>query len=369
MNPLRSSFRVAAWFELGLLLGAVPFSAHAAAAPAPAACPAPAKAGANGPIYLLPSAADIVTLLPPPPAADSPEQQADLAAVLEAQRAARADGTVAHAVADVDANCGRFADVIGDALTAKNNAKVLAFLNKAAHEGAAVAGTAKRYWKRTRPYAFSAQVERLGDMSPDWKTPPDIDTAARTDAPSGTAGAPRDGGGPPAGGPPGGPPGASQGAPPGVPNCAPKADVPATGQPAKPDPAAEAKAKKDKEKAARELARSSYPSGHATYGTVCAILLADMVPEKRVALFARSRDYQHSRMVVGAHYPSDLESGRLTGTLATALLMQNPKFQFDFIEARAALRAALGLPVQLPDLEPDKETDKGVDAAGASGAP
>jgi acid phosphatase (class A) len=62
----------------------------------------------------------------------------------------------------------------------------------------------------------------------------------------------------------------------------------------------------DKEKAANELAHSSYPSGHATFGTLCAILLTEMVPEKRAALFARNRDYEHSRMVVGAHYPSDL---------------------------------------------------------------
>ncbi|HEY3729669.1 MAG TPA: phosphatase PAP2 family protein, partial [Steroidobacteraceae bacterium] len=193
--------------------------------------------------YLLPSQVDIVSLVPPPPAADSAEQRADLAAVLEAQHTARATGMVNHAVEDVAANCGRFADVVGDELNLKANAGVLAFLNEAALDAAAVAGPAKEHWKRTRPYAYSGEVERLGDMSPDWKSAPGIDT----------------------------------------------------------------------EKASDALAHSSYPSGHATFGTVCAILLAEIVPEKRAALFERSRDFEHSRMVVGAHFPSDLRAGELVG--------------------------------------------------------
>src|SRR5580693_6381834 len=79
-----------------------------------AAQPLPAQAAT--PLYLLASEADIVALLPPPPPADSAEQRADLQAVLEAQRAAHANGTTAHAVADVDASCGRFSDALGDDL-------------------------------------------------------------------------------------------------------------------------------------------------------------------------------------------------------------------------------------------------------------
>ncbi len=281
---------------LAAALPAPPAVAAAAAANSAVNCPAPAPAPPSGPRYLLASQVDIVELLPPPPAADSPAQQADLQAVLEAQHAARADGTVAHAVADAEASCGRFSDVLGDALTSKNNARQLAFLNQAAHEGASIAGPAKKYWKRARPYAYSGKVERLGDMSPDCRTTPGMGTRGR-------------------------------------------------------DKAGRDQAEADQ--AANGLAHSSYPSGHAIFGTVCAILLADMVPEKREALFARSRDFAYSRMVVGAHFPTDLEAGRIAGTLAVQLLLQNVNFQRDLAEARSNLRAALGLPADAPNLEPE----------------
>jgi acid phosphatase (class A) len=237
--------------------------ALAVAQPALAASP-PAGLGAQ---------VDIIQLLPPPPAENSAEQQADLAAVLDAQRAAHADGSIAHAVADTQQSCGRFSDALGEDLTSARDAKVLAFLDQTASRGALISGPAKRYWKRTRPYAFSAQVEPLGDMSPQRQSPPAIDSGGRT----------------------------------------------------------------------ADLAHSSYPSGHATFGTVCTILLAAMVPERRAALFARNLDYEHSRMVMGAHFPSDLEAGRIAGTLAAELLLQDRQVQQQLAEARSSLRAALGL--------------------------
>jgi acid phosphatase (class A) len=287
---LRRCSLICCWPVLLLAaLPAPPAAAAVAAANSAVTCPAPAPA--SGPRYLLASQVDIVALLPPPPAADSPAQQADLQAVLEAQRAARAGGTVAQAVADAEASCGRFSDVLGDALTSKSNARLLAFLNQAAREGASISGPAKKYWKRMRPYAYSGEVERLADMAPDRKATSGMDAGRQNKA--------------------------------------------------------------ETEKAADERAHSSYPSGHATFGTVCAILLADMVPEKREALFARSRDFSHSRMVVGAHFPTDLEAGRIAGTLAAQLLLQNVNFQRDLAEARSNLRAALGLPADAPDLEPE----------------
>jgi acid phosphatase (class A) len=87
----------------------------------------------------------------------------------------------------------------------------------------------------------------------------------------------------------------------------------------------------------------SYPSGHATMGYLDAILLADMVPEKRAELFARGRQYGMHRVVDGVHYPSDVEAGRFDGTVVAAALMRNPKFNADFIAARDELRGALGL--------------------------
>jgi acid phosphatase (class A) len=49
-------------------------------------------------------------------------------------------------------------------------------------------------------------------------------------------------------------------------------------------------------------------------------------------------------MVVGAHFPSDLEAGRIAGTLAAELLLQDRQVQRQLAEARSRLRAELGLP-------------------------
>ncbi len=79
------------------------------------------------------------------------------------------------------------------------------------------------------------------------------------------------------------------------------------------------------------------------------------MPEKREELFARGREYGRSRVIVGAHYPTDIEAGRITGTVAAAVLLQNPLFQRDFAAARAQLRAQLQLPAEVPQLEPPAE--------------
>ena len=54
----------------------------------------------------------------------------------------------------------------------------------------------------------------------------------------------------------------------------------------------------------------SYPSGHALAGYVMAHVMADKYPEKRKELFSTADDVAHSRMQMGAHYPSDLKQSK-----------------------------------------------------------
>jgi acid phosphatase (class A) len=92
----------------------------------------------------------------------------------------------------------------------------------------------------------------------------------------------------------------------------------------------------------------SYPSGHATFGYSTAVLLANMLPEKRAAIFARADVYAEHRIVMGAHFPSDVEAGHLAGTVIAAEIMQDPNWRQDYETARLELRHALGLPANPP---------------------
>jgi len=87
----------------------------------------------------------------------------------------------------------------------------------------------------------------------------------------------------------------------------------------------------------------SYPSGHATVGTLMGIELANMLPEKRAQIMARAWEFGHNRVVGGVHYPSDIEMGRITGTVIAQTISTHPDFKTDFEAAKAELRAALGL--------------------------
>jgi acid phosphatase (class A) len=87
----------------------------------------------------------------------------------------------------------------------------------------------------------------------------------------------------------------------------------------------------------------SYPSGHTTHITASAIVMGDMVPEKRDAIWERAHDYAWSRVIAGMHYPNDLDGGRLAGTAVAVALRGRPEFKADFEAARRELRQYLGL--------------------------
>ncbi len=98
-------------------------------------------------------------------------------------------------------------------------------------------------------------------------------------------------------------------------------------------------------KPALELPMSSaYPSGHAIWGYVTALVLADMVPERRLHLMERADEFGRNRVIGGVHYPSDVESGRLLATVIVAFVFNSPEFATERTAAAKELRAALGLP-------------------------
>jgi acid phosphatase (class A) len=87
----------------------------------------------------------------------------------------------------------------------------------------------------------------------------------------------------------------------------------------------------------------SYPSGHATVGTLMGIELSNMLPEKRAAIMARAWEFGHNRVVGGIHYPSDIEMGRIAGTVIAQTISTHQDFKTELEGAKVELRAALGM--------------------------
>jgi acid phosphatase (class A) len=88
----------------------------------------------------------------------------------------------------------------------------------------------------------------------------------------------------------------------------------------------------------------SYPSGHSTFSYTVAIILANMLPEKAVAIFARARVYAHNRVVGGVHYPSDVEAGRVSAAVIDNGMFHDAVFMADYAKARVEVRHAAGMP-------------------------
>jgi acid phosphatase (class A) len=87
----------------------------------------------------------------------------------------------------------------------------------------------------------------------------------------------------------------------------------------------------------------SYPSGHAAFAYLTAIVLADIVPEKREAIFVRAAEFGDNRVIGGVHYASDIEAGRQLAAMIAVLMYKNPVFRKDLEEARTEIRAGLNL--------------------------
>jgi acid phosphatase (class A) len=86
--------------------------------------------------------------------------------------------------------------------------------------------------------------------------------------------------------------------------------------------------------------RASYPSGHAAFAASTAILLGELIPDKRNAVFMQAREFAQNRILLGLHYPSDVAAGWTAGTLAVFVMARNRTFAHDFAAVKAELRRA-----------------------------
>jgi acid phosphatase (class A) len=204
--------------------------------------------------YISPAEIDLVHILAPPPAPDSPAGKTDLQGVLAAVNA-RTDASIKQAQDDDQRTVFRFADVMGPNFKTENLPLTTALFQHVYQDGNAATLAAKNFFKRTRPFVVDPEIKILVVQPPDF----------------------------------------------------------------------------------------SYPSNHSTFGNETGILLAEMVPENAVVIFARAAEYAHNRVVAGVHFPTDVEAGRIAASVIDNTLLHNPHFEADFAQAKTEVRAALGL--------------------------
>lgn len=70
----------------------------------------------------------------------------------------------------------------------------------------------------------------------------------------------------------------------------------------------------------------SYPSGHTTTAYQAGITLATLLPELAPQILARTSEAGNNRIVLGVHYPLDIEGGRIDGEAALAARWSDPEF-------------------------------------------
>ncbi len=87
----------------------------------------------------------------------------------------------------------------------------------------------------------------------------------------------------------------------------------------------------------------SYPSGHTAFGWSVALALAEMAPEYQDKILRRGYQYGESRIIVGAHWQSDVDAARLAAAAALARLHTSAEYWEDLAQAREEFARVKGL--------------------------
>lgn len=84
----------------------------------------------------------------------------------------------------------------------------------------------------------------------------------------------------------------------------------------------------------------SYPSGHTIRGWSAALILAEINPAAAEALFARGWEYGESRVIVGAHWQSDVDASRPAASIGYSFLQTSPAWRSQMLLAKAEFAKA-----------------------------
>jgi D-alanyl-D-alanine dipeptidase len=86
----------------------------------------------------------------------------------------------------------------------------------------------------------------------------------------------------------------------------------------------------------------SYPSGHSQRGYAVALLLSEVNPANADTIMARGFMYGESRVIVGAHWQSDVDASRLAASIGMARLHTSQAFLEQLAKAQAEFKWLTG---------------------------
>lgn len=78
----------------------------------------------------------------------------------------------------------------------------------------------------------------------------------------------------------------------------------------------------------------SYPSGHTAIGWATALVLSEINPDRATGILKRGYEFGQSRVIVGAHYQSDVDMGRVVAAGVVAALHSNKGFEKQLAKAK-----------------------------------
>ena len=98
------------------------------------------------------------------------------------------------------------------------------------------------------------------------------------------------------------------------------------------------------EKEEKHRNEGSYPSGHTVFFWTSALLLSDISQsnEAMEKLLARGYEFGQSRVIAGYHWQSDVDAGRMAGSVLYQLIRSHERFIDQLAKARAEFKEKTG---------------------------
>jgi acid phosphatase (class A) len=105
------------------------------------------------------------------------------------------------------------------------------------------------------------------------------------------------------------------------------------------------------EKEEKHRNEGSYPSGHTVFFWTSALLLSDInqTNEAMEKLLARGYEFGQSRVIAGYHWQSDVDAGRMAGSVLYQLIRSHERFIGQLANARAEFAEKTGSATRITD--------------------